>query len=77
MTHTPHADVHTHGLADDCPRCSEHAENPLASLDRQCIQDLLQRLNLDWSPRSETEARAMEALRRTMREGQMLNEVLA
>ena len=31
--HTIHEDSHTHGLADDCPRCAEHAEDPVSTLD--------------------------------------------
>lgn len=73
MTHTPHPDVHQYGLADDCPRCAEHAEHPLDSLDRECQRDLLERLNYDWQPRSETEALAMHNLERTMRESGKLS----
>lgn len=31
--HTSHPDTHTHGLADDCPRCAEHAIDPVFTLD--------------------------------------------
>lgn len=31
--HTIHPDSHTHGLADDCPRCAEHAVDPVLTLD--------------------------------------------
>lgn len=31
--HSPHPDTHAHGLQDDCPRCQEHAEDPISSLD--------------------------------------------
>lgn len=31
--HSPHPDTHTHGLHDGCPRCEEHAEHPIQSLD--------------------------------------------
>jgi len=41
--HSPHPDSHTHGLADDCPRCQEHAEHPARSLDRDNIKRLLTR----------------------------------
>jgi len=40
-SHTLHEDSHTHGLADDCPRCREHAEHPEASLDRTNTARLL------------------------------------
>lgn len=40
--HTYHEDTHTHGLADDCPRCQEHAQHPESSLDRVNIRRLLE-----------------------------------
>lgn len=39
--HTPHPDSHSHGLADSCPRCQEHAAHPAASLDRENLLRLL------------------------------------
>jgi hypothetical protein len=39
-THILHADVLTHGLDSHCPRCREHAENPLASLDTAMLRRL-------------------------------------
>lgn len=31
--HTPHPDTHEHGLQDGCPRCAEHAIDPVLTLD--------------------------------------------
>jgi hypothetical protein len=31
--HSIHPDTHTHGLADECERCAEHAQHPIQSLD--------------------------------------------
>ena len=61
-THTWHADVHACGLADDCPRCAEHAEHPLQSLDTAMVNELLRRVNLGLRPRSDNEAIAMRRL---------------
>ena len=43
MSHTIHPDSHEHGLADDCPRCAEHAEHPLTSLDARNLRTLVER----------------------------------
>ena len=72
-THTLHPDSHSHGLADDCPRCAEHAEHPLDSLDLENQRNLLARINLEWAPRSENEARAMANLERAMRDAGRLS----
>lgn len=61
-THTLHPDVHQYGLADDCPRCDQHAEHPLVSLDEQNITMLKLRIIEGWTPRSKNEARAMEKI---------------
>lgn len=58
-THTIHEDIHTHGLADGCDRCMEHAENPLRDLDDTVVRDLMQRVINDEPPRSEHERIAM------------------
>ena len=76
-THTLHPPTHEHGLADDCPRCAEHAEHPLDSLDLENQRNLLQRVNLDWPARSENEARAMLNLERSLRESGRLSLLLA
>lgn len=40
-THTFHPDTHEHGLQDDCPRCIEHSEHPIQSLDRQNLTRIM------------------------------------
>ena len=40
-THTIHEDISSHGLADGCPRCAEHAEDPIRDLDRGNLRDLV------------------------------------
>jgi len=42
-THSPHEDSHTHGLADDCDRCAEHAARP-HSLDDENLGALWMRM---------------------------------
>ena len=39
-THTVHPDISKQGLADNCPRCSEHATR-LYDLDNEVLEDLL------------------------------------
>lgn len=63
-THTFHPDSHTHGLADDCPRCAEHAEHPTRSLDDANFAALVDRYMRDLPPRSENERKAMQNLAR-------------
>jgi len=41
--HSVHQDIHTHGLADDCERCSEQAEAPWVYLDQSVLRDLVER----------------------------------
>jgi hypothetical protein len=42
--HTFHPDTLEAGLSDDCPRCSEHANDPLRSLDEPHLADLWRRM---------------------------------
>ena len=62
-SHTYHPDTHQYGLAEGCPRCEEHAEHPLTSLDEENITMLRLRVLEGWRPRSENERKAMEAVR--------------
>lgn len=39
--HSHHPDVHTDGLADDCPGCAEIAEDPFANADMGVLRDLV------------------------------------
>jgi hypothetical protein len=41
--HIAHPSTHTHGLADGCLRCGEHAEHPFDSLDDDNLADLVAR----------------------------------
>ena len=68
--HSFHPDSHTHGLADDCPRCAEHAEHPFETLDDENLRALVARVKV-WAndttfdptfPRSENEAKAMQII---------------
>mgnify|MGYP001610228943 CR=1 FL=1 len=70
MTHVFHPDSHSHGLADGCPRCAEHAED-LISLDDDNLTVLYRRTlaferddDIAAVPRSDTEGRAMRKLNR-------------
>jgi hypothetical protein len=58
-THSYHPDTHTHGLADDCPRCAEHAYHPIHSLDPENLAALRYRIKHGLEPRSQNEAIAM------------------
>ena len=57
--HVWHPDTHTHGLADGCPRCAEHAAHPELSLDAQNLAILRHRLAHGLPARSANEAKAM------------------
>jgi hypothetical protein len=58
-THRIHDPIETHGLADECERCKEHAEHPLRDLDSGNLSDLLTRIINKEKPRSSTEDVAM------------------
>jgi hypothetical protein len=57
--HTYHPDSHEHGLADDCPRCAEHAADPVAGLDTALLANLHDRIRRDLPGRSANERTAM------------------
>jgi hypothetical protein len=61
--HTWHPDVHEAGLADACPRCTEHALNPWAGLDQRVLADLRWRVAEGLPARSQNEHVAMQRLR--------------
>lgn len=69
--HAYHEDTHTHGLADDCPRCAEHAEYPLEGLDRENIQRLIR-----GDIHTRTDAAAAARLTTTLERGRHLQRVL-
>lgn len=66
-SHTVHPDTHDSGLADDCPRCDEHAQHPFESLDDTNLLNLLSRVNLDLPARSGNERKAMDVIKDTIR----------
>jgi hypothetical protein len=61
--HSYHPDTHTHGLADDCERCAEHAMRPWLGLDNHILTVLRLRILSELPPRSENERHAMAALK--------------
>lgn len=66
--HTQHGGIHEEGLADGCPRCEEHSEDPFQGLDTRMLGALVKRVE-DWDnnfPRSGYEATAMRAVERVM-----------
>lgn len=70
-SHINHPDTHTHGLADDCPRCAEHAKHPFMSLDDNNLRALILRTRA-WMrdekfPRSITENKAMRNVETVLR----------
>lgn len=65
-SHLPHPDVHEHGLADDCPRCTEHAQS-LNQLDARMLAVLRDRVARGLPARSENEAAAMDLMVRVSR----------
>ncbi|HSE44886.1 MAG TPA: hypothetical protein VLA89_06115 [Gemmatimonadales bacterium] len=64
--HTYHPDSHENGLADDCPRCEEHAENPILSLDNENLHELVRRVVAGEKGRSRNESAAMDNVRRAL-----------
>ena len=67
-SHTYHPDTHTEGLADDCPRCDQHAVMPLEGLDEINITAIKLRVLDNLLPRSRNEALAMEKIRAAIKE---------
>lgn len=58
-THTIHSDISVSGLADGCPRCEEHAKDPIRDLDLENLRFIVNlAANRDLRPRSAAEARA-------------------
>jgi hypothetical protein len=74
-THTPHADVHEHGLADGCDRCGEHAQKPLLNLDNSVLRDLIERVIDEDGHRSENERVAMVHVKRALDEATAIVEL--
>ena len=64
-THTVHPDISKQGLADNCPRCSEHATR-LYALDNEVLEALHYRLREGLPARSAAECLAMHTLGTTI-----------
>ena len=79
--HTMHPDSHEHGLADDCPRCAEHAEDPFATLDDRNLGLLVERTSLwmldapDSLPRSVVEQLAMRKVEHVLVRARRLRQL--
>lgn len=70
MSHSPHPTISDNGLADDCERCAEIAQDPFTGLDDDNLTALIER-TLAWMkdqefPRSATENQAMRIVERTL-----------
>ena len=78
-THSPHPDSHDHGLADNCPRCAEHAEHPFESLDDDNLWALIERTK-SWMrdeefPRSDNETTAMRIVETAIRQARVIERL--
>ena len=71
-THILHPDTHTGGLADGCPRCSEHAAYPFEGLDNENLASLVSRIEQGLYPRSDAERLAMDNIGKVMRAAKKL-----
>jgi hypothetical protein len=43
VSHTAHPPIQERGLADDCPRCTEIADDPFTGLDDENLRELVRR----------------------------------
>lgn len=64
--HTVHPSIRENGLADGCPRCSEHAERPFHGLDDGNMESLIDRIVGQGQPRGTNEAIAMAHMKDAM-----------
>lgn len=71
ITHTLHPDTHTHGLADDCPRCEQMAQEFPFGWDDVNVSNLVRNTRAwgrgEFRPRSNNEATAMRTVERHLR----------
>src|SRR3990167_7400686 len=80
-THSYHDGITEFGLADECERCSEHAQDPFRTLDDENIRMLVglvvDYINGDtpWNPRSTNEAIAMRAVERVIQYAKRLDSL--
>ena len=66
-THSYHPDTHENGLADNCERCLEHAQEPFDNLDDENLTNLIIRVQRDDLPRSSNEMTAMNRVSDALR----------
>lgn len=59
VSHSVHPDSHEFGLADNCPRCAQHALLPTISLDDENLTALIWRVIEGKPSRSTNERHAM------------------
>ena len=74
-SHKPHPDSHTHGLSDECPRCEEHAQHPLLTLDSINLRNLIQRVVNREGYRSDTERVAMMNVRESLEQAGRIAQI--
>lgn len=83
-THTHHPPIGTHGLADSCLRCEEHADHPFDSLDDDNLTDLVERTKR-WMAdetenalaRSKAEQKAMTRVSEALQQREILDRIEA
>lgn len=73
--HKHHPDSHTHGLADDCPRCYEHSLHPFETLDDENLRQLTKRVQEDAEARSENERTAMNVVEMVLFHSERLQRI--
>jgi hypothetical protein len=67
--------VGQYGLADGCPRCAEHAEHPLLSLDRRVLASLIDRVRQGRPAFSENDAVALGKVRDIIEGARYLQDI--
>lgn len=72
-THSDHPSIRDNGLADNCPRCKEHAEYPFEGLDAGNLESLIDRIADVTGPRSVNEDDAMRVVSKAMGKAQILH----
>ena len=74
MSHSPHPTIQIHGLADNCARCAEYADDPWR-LEDSNLARLAERVQDGESPRSANEALAMSKVRLVLAQMMVLNRL--
>lgn len=76
VSHTLHPDSHEFGLADDCPRCAQHALLPTISLDDENLTALIWRVIEGKPSRSLNERIAMDYVEALIRGYRKLRQLV-